>query len=58
MLLIIGKRIRTGICHPINRYVKPNNKCMKDYNKNNESSYLKYLKCWNVNILHGWAMIY
>ena len=58
MLLIIEKGIRTGICHPINRYVKPNNKCMKDYNKTNESSYLKYLKYWNVNNLYGWAMKY
>ena len=33
--------------------VKPNNKNMKDYDKNKESSYLKY---WNVNILYGWAM--
>ena len=26
---------------------------MKDYDKNKESSYLKY---WNVNNFHGWAM--
>ena len=26
---------------------------MKDYDKNRESPYLKY---WNVNNLHGWAM--
>ena len=44
MLLMIEKGLRTGMCHPINRFVKPNNKCMKDDNKNMESSYLKY---WN-----------
>ena len=27
---------------------------MKDYEKNKELSYLKY---WNVNNLHGWAML-
>ena len=38
MLLMIEKGLRTGMCHPINRFVKPNNKCMKDDNKNMESS--------------------
>ena len=33
MLLIIEKGIRGGICHTIHRYVKVNNKCMKDYDK-------------------------
>ena len=27
---------------------------MKDYNKNNQSSYIQY---WDVNNLHGWAML-
>ena len=38
MLLMLEKGIRGGICHSIYRYVKANNKCMKDYDKNKESS--------------------
>ena len=52
MLLMVEKGIR-GLCHSINRYAKANNKYVKDYNKNKESSYLKY---WDVNKLYGWAM--
>ena len=33
MLLMVEKGIRGGICHAIHRYVKANNKCMKDYDK-------------------------
>ena len=42
MLLMVEKCIREGICHAINRYAKANNKYMKDYDKNKESSNLKY----------------
>ena len=42
MLLIVEKGIRGGICHSINRYVKANNKYMKYYDKNKESSCLNY----------------
>ena len=32
------KGIRGGICHSIYWYAKANNKCMNDYDKNEESS--------------------
>ena len=50
MLLMVEKGIRGGIYHVIHRYAKANNKYMKDYDKNKESSYLKY---WDVNDLYG-----
>ena len=54
MLLMVEKGIRGGTYHAIHRYAKANNKYMKDYDKNRESSYLKY---WNVNNLYGCAML-
>ena len=42
MLSMIEKGIRGGICHAIHRYAKANNKFMKEYDKDKESSYLKY----------------
>ena len=42
MLLMVEKGVRGGICHSINRYEKANNKYLKDYDKNKESSYLQY----------------
>ena len=53
MSLMVEKGVRGGICHTIHRYAKANNKYMKDYDKNKESS---YLKCWDVNNLYGWTM--
>ena len=53
MLLMVEKGIRGRLCHSINRYPKANNKCMKDYDKTKESSYLKYC---NINNLYGWKM--
>ena len=53
MLSMVEKGIREGICCAIHRYVKANNKYVKDYDKNKESSYLKHS---DVNYFHGWAM--
>ena len=47
------RRIRGGICYSINKYAKTNNNYMEKYDKNKESSYLKY--CY-VNNLYGWEM--
>ena len=53
MLLMVEKGIRGGICHAMHRYAKANNKYMKDYNKDEEESFLEYL---DANNLSGWAM--
>ena len=53
MLLMVEKGIKEGICHAIHRYAKANNKYMKNYDKNKESSYIQSL---DVIYLYGWAM--
>ena len=53
MLLMVDKGIRGGICQPIHRHAKANNKYMKNYDKNIELSYLAYL---DVKNLYGWGM--
>ena len=53
MILIIEKGIRSGICQATHRCAEANNKYMKNYNKNIESSYTQYL---DANNLYGWAM--
>ena len=53
MLIMVEQGIREGICPSIYRYAKVNNKYMKDYDKNKESS---YIQDWDVNNSYGWAM--
>ena len=53
MLLMIEPGITGGMCLAIYRYVEVNNKYMKNYDENKESSYVQYL---NANNLYGLAM--
>ena len=40
MLLMIEKGVRGRIYHSVYRYAKVNNKYMKDYDENKQSSYI------------------
>jgi len=51
--LLVEKGLRGGISYIAHRYAKANNKYMRDYNPQDESSYLMYL---GANNLYGWAM--
>ena len=53
MLLMLEKGIRGGMCQVSHHYAKANNKYLKNYDKNIESSYIEYL---DANNLCGWAM--
>ena len=53
MLLMVEKGITGGMCHAIHRYAEANNRFMKSYDKNKESSYIQYL---DANNLYGWAI--
>ena len=53
MILVVEEGIRGAICHSIHRYAKANNKYMKNYNNDEESSYIQY---FDANNLYGWVM--
>ena len=39
---MVEKGIRGEICHSIYQYIRANNKYMKSFDKNKESSYIQY----------------
>ena len=53
ILLMIEEGVRGGTTQVSHRYAEANNKYMKSYDKNKESSYLMYL---DANNLYGWSM--
>ena len=48
MYQMVEKGLRGGISYIASRYSKPNNTYMCDYDKDEESSYLKYLDANNL----------
>ena len=50
---MVEKSVRGGKCHAIHQDAKSNEKYMKDYNEDKESS---YFQSWKVNNLHGLVM--
>ena len=53
MLLMVEKGIWSGICNAIHQSTKASQKYMKDYDRNKESSYIKY---WDADNLCGWEL--
>ena len=50
---MVEKSLKGRICHSVLRYAKENNKYMKHYNWDNDSSYITYL---DKKHLHGLAI--
>ena len=53
MLIMNEEGTRGGMCQGLYRYAKTNNKYMKNYDENKESSFFEYIDASN---LYGWAM--
>ena len=53
MYQMVETGLRGGVSYIANRYSKPNNKYLSDYDEDKESSYLMYL---DENALYSWAM--
>ena len=53
MFLLYEKVIRGGTCYKVHSYAEANNKYMKSYDKNKESSFLMYV---DANNLYARAM--
>ena len=53
MLLTYEEGIRGAICNKVHSCAEANNKYMKNYDKNKETSFLMYV---GTNNLYGWAM--
>ena len=53
MFLTYEEGISGGICNKVHSYAEANNKYMKNYDKNKESSFLMYV---DANNLYGWTM--
>ena len=48
MFLTFEEGIRGGICNKVHSYAEANNKYMKNYDKNKESSFLIYVDANNL----------
>ena len=54
MLIMYEEGTRGAMCQAAYRYAKANNKYMKNYDRNIESSFLEYA---DANNLYGWTML-
>ena len=54
MLLMVEKWIGGNLCQYVNKHAEANNKYLKDYDKYEKSSYLKYR---DLNNLYGWEIL-